>query len=279
MDKLWEELSKVNKSDKSDIEHFLEQPAVELVKADDFIVDEIGGYKQTRKRGRPKKLSHKSDAALKLADNYRENPVEESDEPLVDPDQKNVKPVYGKNIPIETLIKTNIVNQEGPNSFSCPYVYDIDLKLHELGPDLFATIKNNIATTFLNQEIQGKMLVDFTLDPNIKFYLGNNVDDIVSVRVPIIGKFKIYRIGDIIQGKLKITNQQLVLEGIDILCEIYKENGIITIKNNKNCFTKNAIDYYEDSVVNVKIVNITTTTKSFAFISHGILHENSTASH
>lgn len=273
MDKLWEELSQVQYTSVTEDALFL-QPETETIKpvVEDFIIDNAGGTVTARKRGRPKKQSSANVNANPEQYRLNQAATKQIVESLTEAEVTPV--VYGKTITIEELLNTNIIKQEGPNTFSCPYVYDIQLSPHELGPDIFNVIKNKISMSFLNQEVQGKMLVEFILEPDTIFYMGEIVQDTVTVKVPVQAKFKIYRIGDVISGKIKINNQKILIESTDILCEVYKENGIITIKNNKNCFVKDNIDYFENSPITVKLVSIVTTTKSFTFIANGVIHKN-----
>jgi hypothetical protein len=136
------------------------------------------------------------------------------------------------------------------------------LKLHprDIRYDIVNTIKMLIDMTYLYKVYNGRMLLEYKLKNTKYFPLSNPItDDVISIVIDVIGKYKILNVGDNFIGKIDMDGDKVMVKSVNILCSI-----------------KNVGKFVIDSKVLVKITAlIKTTSWDDIFLCDGIilLHE------
>jgi hypothetical protein len=134
------------------------------------------------------------------------------------------------------------------------------LKLHprDIRYDIVNTIKMLIDKTYLYKVYNGRMLLEYKLKNTKYFPLSNPIiDDVISIVIDVIGKYKILTVGDNFIGKLDMDGDKVMVKSVNILCSIKNVGKSV---------------YTIDSKVLVKITTlIKTTSWDNIFLCDGII--------
>ncbi|ALA62407.1 RNA polymerase subunit RPO18 [Turkeypox virus] len=138
------------------------------------------------------------------------------------------------------------------SSFKSNVYLPIVLEPHELNLDLMDNIKKNVILKYLHKETSGFMPKSIRVVENTSMPLGELINNQIVVHVPCEVDCVYYKIGDIVSGKLTITDESdiSVLCG-DLICKIRGDTGTVSYDNSMYCFTKNGKVYANGSEVTV----------------------------
>ena len=129
----------------------------------------------------------------------------------------------------------------------------IFLSPNELGPNIKKIIMTKLKEKYLYKEIDGKMITDIQLINFNKIPLSNNleINNLANVT------YKIYKPGDIINGKLfsNDNDDRAFVIGYDIICEILNTNILPKIKSKNH--------------IKIRLQNIKSTNGCMYFLADG----------